>query len=335
MAGSPATPRLSRRDLIALGGGVFAIAAIPLGNRLLGPSRGILVRRTVPVMGTFAELAVVAGPGRIDRGAAERAIDSALDRLTFVDAAMSRFRPDSDAGRVNAAAGGPALPVRPETAAVLAESLRWAEASGGAFDPCLGRACELWDVLERHEPPAESAYARLAGRSLWHALEIGGTAGQPTARLGLPEAALDLGGIAKGYGVDLAVAALREAGVEHAIVNVGGDLYAMGRSEDGDPWRIGVRSPFDPDALTSRFELTDAAVATSGDYVRRFEYHGHTYHHLLDPRTAAPRVVNRHSLSVRAPTCMAADAAATALFGMPLPEANTLLTRLEPSAGVV
>jgi thiamine biosynthesis lipoprotein len=139
------------------------------------------------------------------------------------------------------------------------------------------------------------------------------------------DAAIDLGGIAKGYGVDRAADALRHQGIARGIVNVGGDLYAIGRSEDGDPWRVGIRSPTDPDGLMGTLEVADAAVATSGDYERFFEYRGRRFHHLLDPETAAPRVSAAHSVTVRAASCIDADAAATAVFGLDQTDAARLL----------
>jgi thiamine biosynthesis lipoprotein len=123
------------------------------------------------------------------------------------------------------------------------------------------------------------------------------------------------------------VAALREWGIRRGLVNVGGDLYALGTSEDGDPWMVGIRSPDDPRALSGKIAVADAAVATSGDYLRAFRHGGRVYHHLLDPATGAPRQTAVHSVTVRGPTCLAADAAATAVFGLPAREANALLSR--------
>lgn len=157
----------------------------------------------------------------------------------------------------------------------------------------------------------------------------------PSVRLGEPDAALDLGGIAKGFGVDAAVAALRDWGVRHALVGAGGDLYALGRSPEGDPWRIGVRDPANPRAAVATLELEDAGVATSGDYEQYFDHGGVRYHHLLDPRTGAPTRAPHRSVTVTAESCMRADAAATALFGMPRAAAERLLARRAPNARVV
>jgi thiamine biosynthesis lipoprotein len=99
------------------------------------------------------------------------------------------------------------------------------------------------------------------------------------------------------------------------LVNVGGDLYALGVSDDGDPWEIGIRSSDDRDRITHTVRVQDRAIATSGDYEQFFEHRGRRYHHLLDPVTGAPRRSRLHSVTVSADTCMTADVAGTAVFG--------------------
>jgi thiamine biosynthesis lipoprotein len=268
-------------------------------------------------MGTVAEFAVVAS-----RRDGHAAIDGAFAELSRVDACMSRFRPDSEIGRLNA---GRRATLSTPTRQVLETALVWAHGTDGAFDPCVGQAVRLWDVTHRTAPPAAEESRRFADRRLYRSLELSGA----QARLRNPLAAVDLGGIAKGYAVDRAVEALRRRGIRAGLVNVGGDLYALGRSEDGDRWRIGIRG------LATTIEVEDAAVATSGDYERGFEHQGRRYHHLLDPRTGAPHRSRRNSLTVRAASCMAADAAATALFGMARREADSALRTLDPAARIV
>ncbi|HEX4932148.1 MAG TPA: FAD:protein FMN transferase, partial [Gemmatimonadaceae bacterium] len=149
------------------------------------------------------------------------------------------------------------------------------------------------------------------------------------------DAQLDLGGIAKGYGVDRAAAILRDWGVRHALVNVGGDLYAIGTAPDGDGWRIGIQDPDDDRRMIATLSLADAAVATSGTYQQFFRWRGRRYHHLLDPATAAPRATGMQSLTVRAASCMHADAAATALFGMSRVEAARVLARCATDGAIM
>ncbi|MDH5591007.1 MAG: FAD:protein FMN transferase, partial [Gemmatimonadota bacterium] len=200
------------------------------------------------------------------------------------------------------------------TGEVLAEALAWARASEGAFDPCLGGVSRLWNVAERREPPAPEDVARMAGSRPYQALEV--VSGHAAARVALHEvgSAVDLGGIAKGFGVDMAARALRDQGVFDALVNVGGDLVAMGVGEGDRPWRVGVRSPGSAETIVHTVELSDEAVATSGDYLRFFQHGGRRYHHLMDAREGGPSRSGLQSLTVVASTCMAADAAATTGF---------------------
>lgn len=317
----------SRREFVALGLGAFVVATLPAALR----RRRALVRRTIPVMGTFAEFAVL----HRDERYAQSAIDAAIAELRRVDRTMTWFSDESDVGRANAAAARGPVVVTKQTAEVLEESLLWAEASDGAFDPCLGKAMALWDVAHRQVPPAVARVKSLAGRRLYRALELGSWRGEPVVVFRDPDVELDLGGIAKGYGVDLAAEALRSYGILNGLVNVGGDLYALGHSEDGDPWKIGVRDPEDPNGIVATVEASDRAVATSGDYLQYFDYHGRRYHHMLDPRTGEPKCSDIRSVTVMAERCMTADAAGTTTFGMPRAEADRLLDRRSPPARIV
>jgi thiamine biosynthesis lipoprotein len=321
------TAEPNRRDFLTLGVGLFVALSLPLALR----RRTLLTRRRLPLMGTLAELQVAHPDERL----AEDAIDAALAELLWVERTMTRFRPDSDIGRANLGAAREAVGITPATAGVLAAALRWAQASAGRFDPALGAASELWDVLNRTAPPATAPVRRLAARGFWRKLDLSRFRGAPAVRFDDPELHLDLGGIAKGYGIDRAAAALRARGIHHAIVTVGGDLYALGRAPDGGPWRVGIRSPRHPAALAGRLEVSDRAVATSGDYERYFQWHGIRYHHLIDPDTAAPRITPVHSTTVLADRCIDADAGATAVFGMSHAEGERTVRRLAAGAEVI
>jgi thiamine biosynthesis lipoprotein len=317
----------NRREFLALGVGALAVATIPRTLR----RRDHLVRRTIPVMGTIAEVAV----RHRDEMWAQRAIDTALDELRRVDRTMSRFRDDSDVGRANLAAGRGPVAVSEDTAEVISAALMWAHTSEGRFDPALGRVSELWHVETRHVPPPMSEISPLEGGHFYRDLEVDRTGSVPRVVLTHRRAAVDLGGIAKGYGVDLAGRALRDQGVFNGLVNVGGDLVALGTDEHDEPWKIGVRSPDHLEEVAAVLRVSDRAVATSGDYLRFFKYHGHLYHHLMDPTTGEPRQTAMRSITVEAATCMTADAAATALFGEDAASARAVLSRAAPGARVV
>lgn len=312
------SPRASRRAFLALGGGALVVAAVPWATR---QRRGVY-RRTLPVMGTIAEVTVV----HPSAARAQDALDAAFAELTRIERLMTRYQRTSDVGRVNEAAPGVPVAVTAETAGVVLAAMDWAVASDGAFDPAMERVTSLWNVEERTSPPPADAVRRLAARHFYKALELGVRGGAPVIIRHDADVAIDLGAIAKGYAVDRAGEVLRMHGVHDGVVRVGGDLVALGAPPDGDAWRIGIRSPASESVLIGEVDVSNAAIATSGDYQRFFMYQGVRYHHLMDPQTAAPRRTPMHSITVRAATCMHADAAATSCYGMPSTAAASLLT---------
>ncbi|MFQ5537191.1 MAG: FAD:protein FMN transferase [Gemmatimonadota bacterium] len=300
-----------RREFLALGVGALAVAAVP---GVLRRERR-LIRRRIPVMGTIAEVAV----RHENEVWAQRAINAAFEELRRVDRTMTRFRSDSDVGRVNEARGG-VVAVSEDTAIVLTSGLVWAGASAGRFDPCMGRFAEAHE--QGAAPPARPPRGSLAG-----ALEVDRSGSTTRVRIHDPMAAVDLGGIAKGYAVDLAARALRDQGIFHALVNAGGDLIAMGVDEDGDPWKIGIRSPDHPERVAEVIRVSDRAVATSGTYFRG--------RHILDPATGGEMSTGMRSLTVEAVTCMDADAGATAVFGLSRSKADGILRAAAGDARVI
>jgi len=317
-----------RREFLTVGTGVFVALSLPVA---LLRRHTTLVKRTVPLMGTIAEIQVA----HKDERFAEDAIDAAIAELLWVESTMTRFRSDSDIGRANSGAGRDGVRVTSATGVVVAAALRAASVSDGRFDPAIGSASELWDVLNRHEPPSDARVQRLAARGFWRKVDMSLRAGLPSVRFDDRDLHLDLGAIAKGYGVDRATDVLRTRGVQHAIVTVGGDLFALGQSPEGEPWTVGIRSPHDRHALAATLRVSDRAVATSGDYERFFRWRGMRYHHLIDPTTAAPRLTPFHSATVLANRCMDADAASTSVFGLPHDAALVIARRLDPSAEVI
>lgn len=241
------------------------------------------------------------------------------DRLANICAQMSQWEPQSQLSRFNRAPAGSAHRVSADFARVIASALAIAEASGGAFDPALGRLTDLWGLGPRAaaRPPgkAELAAAR-AERSWW---QLGFDA--EAATLHQPGGVwLDLSGIAKGHAVDAVADLLAAHGVRYALVEIGGELCGRGMRPDGDPWWVELESPPAAHRLPPlRVALHQLSVATSGDYLRG----GHT----LDPVTGLPITHATTAVSVLHPSCMVADAWATAL-GVAVPDRARDLARL-------
>ena len=164
----------SRRDILLLGAGAFAVAAVPLWRS----RRRRLIRRSVPLMGTIAEISVV----HKDVQYAQGAIGAAFARLRQVERLMTRFESTSDIGRINLRAAGEPTGISPATARVLREGLLWAESSDGAFDPCLGKISQVWDIGERTAPPMAEQVHRYAGRDLYRKLDLDSWKGRQVVR---------------------------------------------------------------------------------------------------------------------------------------------------------
>jgi thiamine biosynthesis lipoprotein len=208
---------------------------------------------------------------------------------------------------INAAAGGAAVAIDAETAALLAYADQCHELSGGRFDVTSGVLRRVWDF--RREPPRVPEPAALAAAVAcigWRDVER-----RPhSIRLPRPGMEIDFGGIGKEYAADRAATICAEAGIAHGLVNLGGDVRAIGPRADGTPWRVGIRDPRRAGAAIAAVPLSSGAVATSGDYERYFEQDGRRYCHIIDPTTGMP-VTGWRSMTVVAPLCVVAGSCAT------------------------
>lgn len=221
---------------------------------------------------------------------------------------------DSPLSRANRAfAAGAGAELTPDLLRLAADARTWSRASGGLFDPAIGRLVALWGFNEGERPdgppPAPAAIAELVNA---HPAMDDLTLDGASVRSRNPQVWLDFGGIAKGYAVDRAIERLRARGVQNAIVNAGGNLRAIG-TKDGQPWRIGIRDPRGPGVIASLTITGDESVSTSGDYERRFEWQGVRYHHILDPRSGYP-AIGTIAVTVVAENAEKADVASTALM---------------------
>lgn len=319
----------NRRQVLR-GGAAGGLVLLLGGTAWLGGRRALPLRSARrQMMGTTATIMIAHEP----RPAAEAAVRDAFAAMEEAASTLTRFDDASDVGRVNAGPGRQ-VAVGPSTARLLRSSLALARASDGAFDPTLDHLVSLWGFHGRRRPeriPDDAATAPWRSGVGYRRMDLAGNDQQATVRLDASHLGIDLGGIAKGFAVDRAVERLREHGVEHALVEAGGDLYALGGKPNGEAWTIGVRHPRHADQLLKVLQVRDEGVATSGDYENHFMAQGKRYAHVLDPRTGRPA---RHyrSLTVRAPSAMLADGLATA-GSVTQPEAlHRLMRRLDGGA---
>ncbi len=244
------------------------------------PSRTIQVH--LPLMGTMWNIEV-ADHGRPE--AARRAIEQAYAELTRIDNLMSEWKPNSPISQVNAAAGTNPVEVPAELRAMIERSKAYGELSGGTFEITWHGMANIWHFDDRFIVPTQAAVDAARRNVDFRAIRIDGN------RVFLPRAGMSigLGGIAKGYAIDRASAALARAGFTDTLVDGGGDVLVSGVREDGTPWRLGIQNPRDErGTMLGVVRASNRAVATSGDYERFRIVNGVRYHHIIDPRTGWP-----------------------------------------------
>jgi thiamine biosynthesis lipoprotein len=292
---------------------VLVIVAMALARALTGKAE--LHSDSVLLMDTLVEVRVW-GEGSVP---GEAAVDSALALIARIDGVLSH-------GMV---AGGDRETIQSHDVRRMLEASANAYAlTGGLFDPTIGAVTRLWDFVDGSSPPNPDSIARAlprVGLRRFLALED-----EPDSAA---QFILDLGGVAKGYAVDLAAERLRGLGLKSAIVSAGGDMRLVGKRPDGKPWRIAVRHPRRPGEFIGYLNLEDVAVSTSGDYERCFFTNGTRYHHILDPATGMP---GRASVAVTvvAPTATQSDVLSTGLF-LAGPDAGRRMVDALPGVGAV
>ncbi|MBI3995266.1 MAG: FAD:protein FMN transferase [Nitrospirae bacterium] len=262
---------------------------------------------------------------------ARRANDAAFHEIARIESLLSRFRPDSEISRINKAVGPRTLPVDPEVCGIIALALRYAERTGGAFDPTAGALGRLWRFGPdgpRSVPPDKEQIRTALKRVDYRRVFI------DEARCALtitqPGLEFDLGGMGKGYAVDRAVAILRSHGIERGFVSCGSTSFALGAPPLHDAWRIGIRDPRRPDRVVRTLRIRDRAVSTSGAHEQFFICDGKRYGHICDPRTGYP-TSEMAGVNVIAPTATEADILSTAAFVLGIREGVAIL---ESQAGV-
>lgn len=240
-----------------------------------------------------------------------------LAELESVDQAMSTYRDDAELIAFNEAPLDEWQPLSNELIEVLAISQSVAEASHGAFDITIGDVVNLWSFGPGARPetvPSDEALAEQLAKVGFDAVEIDTQAMQARRTR---DVFVDLSGVAKGHATDRVAAFLDQQGIEHYLVNLGGDLIAKGQrdTEEQTPWRIGIEVPEDGQQRAQHIiPLENMSVATSGDYRNYFEVDGERFSHTIDPRTGQPVAHRLVSVSVFHPSNAWADAWATALM---------------------
>ncbi len=277
----------------------------------------------------------------------ENVLDACMDLAAYYDNLWSPETEGSDIWNINHSNGQP-TEVSEETAAILADALRICDATDGLLDITIQGVSDLWgfgsaDTAAAEEAqenagdatvsriPDEKTLAKALSHVDYHALSIEGN----VVTLSDADACVGLGFLAKGYIADQMKILLREQGIESAIINLGGDLVAVGAKPDGSAFRFGIQKPFDDQgsAITS-LSVTDRALVSSGVYERCFYEDDVLYHHILDTSTGYPVQNNLFSVTIEADSGETADALSTLCMILGAEDGMALVDSLDGIEGV-
>lgn len=300
-----------------------ALTAVILSLGLVSCSKNISPSQTRPVLGTVCTV-------QLFEYGKQKYYDTLFERLEQIEAHMSMNIPSSDIARINAASGGQKIAVHEDTFKVIRRALDIAQLSDGAFNPASGALVKLWNIGSDapHLPSQEEIEGALALCD-WRSVVLSEDGAEKSVYLPVKGTALDLGGIAKGFAADELAALIKKLKIPRAIIDLGGNIYAVGEKKGKEAWKVGIKNPFDSAAApVIALSVKDVSVVTSGVYERFFVYEGRLFHHLLDCKTGYPADNGLMSVTIVNESSMDADALATAVFVMGKERGMDLLRRI-------
>lgn len=261
------------------------------------------------------------------------AMDTVMDLTIYGDAAIldsaeeqifhleSLFSVTDTASEIYALDHTGACVLSEETGELLGQALALCERTGGALDISIYPVVQAWGFTTgAYQVPSDAEISELLEKVDYTRIQYDPGSGAVQLPDGME---IDLGSIAKGYTGDRLVELLRENGVTSALLNLGGNVQALGSKPDGSPWRIAVQAP-DGDGYIGILELTDKAAITSGGYERYFEQDGEIYWHIIDPATGKPARSGLVSVTIVGDSGALCDGLSTSLFVMGLEDAAAL-----------
>lgn len=287
------------------------------------------------VMGTEGRIIVYAESA----GQGSDAVAAGRAMLEEIERALSTYRQESEVSAINRAAGGEAVVISQLTARAIGAAKEYSRLSGGAFNPLVGSVIRLWRAAaERGQLPSDEDIAAALALLDIEKIELAEHDGRITCRLALSGMELDLGGHAKGWAADEAIAVMRPmSGVRAVLVMLGGDGAGWSGEGWSRPWTFGIQDPREAESreLYERLEALNLAVVTSGNYYRYFEIGGRRYSHIIDPRRGRPIDTDVASATVVDSNAGRADALATACMILGSEEALKMLEGIAGAEGLI
>lgn len=265
-------------------------------------------------------------------GATDDIMNECKQLCSYYEGLFSSTVDSSDVSKINKAAGQP-VKVSEETADLIRTAVYYGDLSNGKFDITVAPATNLWNFKDNEKKalPDPEELKKAVAHIDYHCIKINGN----TVTLTDPDAAIDLGGIAKGYIADRLKDYLKSEGIEHATINLGGNMLAVGGKYDGTDFRIGIQKPFSENGtVMAVLNIRDKSVVSSGNYERYFEKDGTIYHHILDPDTGYPVQNGLDQVTIISDRSVDGDALSTACFTLGLEKGMELIRSLDDTEAV-
>ncbi|MGH4118515.1 FAD:protein FMN transferase [Clostridium sp.] len=280
------------------------------------------VEKKIYMMGTIIDLKVYGKN-------AEEATEKAIKRVEEIENKMSVNIETSEISKLNTKAGVSGEKLSADTYSVIEKAVQYSKLTEGAFDPTIEPIVKLWGIGTDAErvPSVDEITEKL---KLVDYKDIILDGGNSTAQLKRTNQAIDLGAIAKGYTADEIKGILLENKISSAIINLGGNIYAMGNKEDGAKWNIGIQNPLDERGkYLGTVTVSDKSVVTSGNYERFFMVGTKRYHHIFDPKNGYPSENGIISTTIISDKSIDGDVLSTSTYIMGINKAQKLVESIE------
>lgn len=260
---------------------------------------------------------------------AEKAIEEAIKRLNNIDDKMSAFKENSEISKINLNAGVVPEKVNKDTYFVVKNSIKYSKILEGTFDPTIRPLVKLWNIGAEKEfiPPKINIGEAL---KLVNYNDVILDESNHSVMLKNKKQALDVGGIAKGFAADEVRDIFYKHNIKSALIDLGGNIFALGSKEDKTPWKVGIQNPLKPRGeYVGILSVKDKSVVTSGNYERYFMKDGKRFHHIIDPKTGYPSQSKIISATIISDNSIDGDGLSTGVYILGIDKALRIIEEIQ------
>jgi len=261
---------------------------------------------------------------------AQKAIDEAIEKLNDIDDKMSAFKEHSEISKINSKAGTSSEEiVSKDTYFVVKNAVEYSEILEGTFDPTIRPLVKLWSIGTKEEIIPEKLKIEEI-RKLVNYRDVLLNENKNSIMLKQKQQALDVGGIAKGFAADEVRDIFYKHNIKSALIDLGGNIFALGSKEDGTPWRVGIQNPFKPRGeYVGILSVKNKSVVTSGNYEKYFMKDGQRFHHIIDPKTGYPSQSRIISATIISDNSIDGDGLSTGIYILGIDKATKIIEAID------